>query len=185
MLRRIVCLLGAACMVLWVAVPAHAAENRGVITVIPQWNNSPLTGGTVALYRVGSVVAEGFQLTDGLANWTVQEEERTSSILLNWLEGNVKKGLMIPVGEDGACFSGLREGVYLIRQTEAPEGYQKFSPLLVQLPDSDSWEIIVRPQVIRDTEIPETGDHPAPIIGAMGIGLSAAVLMVLVDERKK
>ena len=29
------------------------------------------------------------------------------------------------------------------------------------------------------------GDYPAPIIGAMGIGLSVAVLMVLVDRDKK
>ncbi len=185
MLRKIICLLGAACVVLSVGVTATAAEHLGAVTVTPVWAGRPVTGGTVQLFRVGSAVAEGFQLTDGLANWIVKEEEGTNRELLNRLAENVEEGLCSTVEETGAQFAGLTEGVYLITQREAAEGYDVFSPFLVQLPAGDSWEIAVRPQTVRDSENPQTGDHPAPIIGAMGLGLSAAVLMVLVDERKK
>ena len=45
--------------------------------------------------------------------------------------------------------------------------------------------VILEPKIIHTGPPPNTADHPAPIIGAMGIGLSVAVLMVLVDEHKK
>lgn len=185
MLRKIVCLFGAVCLVMAAGLPVFAAERRGTITVLPEWKGEAVTGGLVQLFRVGSAVPEGLQLTDGLANWTVREEEGNSRILLNWLAENVKEGLCGSVEERGAAFSGLKEGVYLVLQQEPQEGYIPFTPFLVQLPDGDQWEVLVQPAMIRDSVNPQTGDHPAPIIGAMGIGLSAAILMVLVDERKK
>ena len=50
--------------------------------------------------------------------------------------------------------------------------------------DAGQAEMIRQPKLIYVGEQPRTADRPAPIIGAMGIGLSAAVLMVLADRRK-
>lgn len=185
MRRRIICFLGAACIMLSLGPVAGAAEPRGSVAVLPECAGIPVSGGMVELRRVGSAVAEGFQLTEGLANWTVKEEEGASRSLLTWLAENARGGTVQKA--EGACarFSGLEAGVYLLTQAEAPEGYQGFSPVLVQLPQGDSWEITISPALFREGENPRTGDHPAPIIGAMGIGLSAAVLMVLVEERRK
>ena len=137
--------------------------------------------------KMGTPTEGGFQLTDGLANWLVEEKEVFSRSVVDWILPKVNsEGISVPVQEvSGAEFTGLEEGLYLVKQVETAEGFSAFSPFLVSVPEGDSWEVTARPKAINAGEAPKTGDHPAPIIGAMGLGLSAAILMVLADERKK
>ena len=158
-----------------------------MIQVIPQWCGNAVAGGTVSLHRVGKKVEQGYHLTDGLANWFVEKGELDSKGWAQWLRqsSDGEKTVHQIADETGVTFSDLEEGVYLVAQTEAAPGYTPFEPFLLAIPDGNAWDIIARPKLIALGESPRTGDHPAPIIGAMGVGLSVAVLMVLVDEHKK
>ena len=184
MLRKFICFLGAACMVLVMGVPARA-DQTGSIRVTPVWGGRTVAGGTVRACRVGIPVSGGYRVTDGLANWTFTTGEVNSADFLSWIQEKTRSGVTETIGEEGALFASLPAGLYLVTQPEAAEGYLAFSPFLLELPEEGSLEVTVQPSLIADAEPPLTGDHHIPILGAMGIGLTAAVLMVLVDERKK
>lgn len=185
MRRRIICFFGAACMLLSLGLTAAGAERRGTVTVIPECAGAPVSGGTAELRKVGSAAAEGFRLTDGLANWTVKEEEGNSRSVLNWLAANTARGSIAEIAETGAVFAGVEEGIYLVMQPEPPEGCNAFPSFLVQMPEGENWNAVVRPKLTRYGDNPRTGDHPAPIIGAMGLGFCAVAVMVLVEEKRK
>lgn len=187
MLRRCVCLLWAVCLASVMGTQVKAAEQTGSVQVIPTWCGKPISGGTVSLSRVGEKVLEGYQLTDGLANWIVEEGDELSETWLNWLlQGTEESVTSGPVQDQvGAVFCGLEEGVYLVRQLEAAPDYAAFEPFLLSVPEGNAWDIIREPKIQYVGESPKTGDHPAPIIGAMGLGFSVAVLMVLADQHKK
>lgn len=186
MLRKFICFLGAACMALVMGVPAKAADPGGTIRVTPVWGGRTVAGGTVRICRVGTPVTGGYRITDGLANWTFTTREVNSGEFLSWIQEKAQGGRTAAVeGKDGALFTRLEAGLYLVTQTEAAEGYLALTPFLLELPEEGILEVTAQPSLIADTEPPLTGDRHIPILGAMGIGLSAAVLMVLADERKK
>ena len=186
MLRRCICFIGAVCMTAGLALPAWAAP-EGSVRIIPVWGKTPVAGGEISLCRVGIRTEEGLRITDGLANWVVEEGVLPAGEWIGWLNRTVHEQEIVSSVEEGsgAAFSGLKEGIYLIQQTVAAPDFAPFEPFLLSIPEGESWEISAEPKLIYTGESPKTGDHPAPIIGAMGLGLSAAILMVLVDERKK
>lgn len=186
MFRKIICTLFALLSLPMLTVPGRASRQEGSIRVCPDWGGDMVSGGSVTLYRVGEPVVGGYRLTDGLADWTVWEEDVFSREVRDWLLGqNPSGGICVEVAPiTGALFSGLAAGLYLAVQDHPAPGFAVFSPVLIGLPQDGFWDIGLNPQVIRDTESPQTGDHPAPIIGAMGIGFSVAALMVLLDSRK-
>lgn len=186
MLRKCVHLVAAACIVMVVQVSAMAAEQEGSLFIRPAWEENAVPGGLISVCRVGSRSGEGFRITDGLANWEISEEEFYAQEWCQWLPDRSKDIMLKNVdGIDGVRFSGLKEGIYFVRQNNSPDDTHAFLPFIVTVPQEGKWEITAEPKVIRIAEAPATGDHPAPIIGAMGLGLSAAILMVLADERKK
>ena len=184
MLKRWICILWAVIVVLTGAGKAEAAQKRGTIRIVPQWCGLPVTGGTVSLRHVGKITDEEYYLTDGLADWSVSEEELNSENWIRWImqKDAGKRFVMRIEGEDGAVFSDLEQGVYLVEQLNSGPEYQPFTPFFLTIPEGESWDVCRAPKVASNGESPKTGDHPAPIIGAMGIGLSVACLMVLVDK---
>ena len=164
----------------------RAAEMTGRITVQPQWCGEPVQGGVVSVVHVGEETSQGYALTDGLANWNVEAGELDDRQWIAWLAQHRRKEEIISsVGEEGAVFEELDPGVYLIRCMEQINGNTSFLPFLMTVPSEGNWDLAANPKLLYSGESPRTGDRPAPIIGAMGIGLSAAILMVLVDEHKK
>lgn len=184
MLKRCICFMWAVIVVLTGAGRAEAAQNRGTIRITPQWCGFPVMGGTVSLRCVGTVTEEGFYLTDGLADWSVSEEELDSGLWVSWIsEKHSGKQFISGIdGENGAVFTSLEEGIYLAEQVAWDPQYQPFEPFFLIVPEGENWDVCRTPDVVGNGESPKTGDHPAPIIGAMGIGLSVACLMVLVDK---
>ena len=187
MLKKWVCLMGAVCMVMVMTLPARATEEKGSIRIIPVWGGKQIEGGEVSVSRVGDRTEEGFRVTDGLANWTVSEQEIFSGHWMQWLlEKAEGKVLSCPVNQKGeAEFEELTEGLYLVQQPRPAAGFMAFSPFLLSIPEGENWDVAAEVKVVRDGESPRTGDRHVPIIGAMGLGLSVAVLMVLVDQHKK
>ena len=182
--RRWLCLLWAVAMVLAGAGEAEAAQDRGTVQIMPRWCGSPVTGGTVSLRFVGTVADDGYYLTDGLADWSVQEEELKSREWISWISRKDTGKLLTSEihGEEGAVFTDLERGIYLVEHQEWDPQYQPFEPFFLTVPEGENWDVYRAPKVMGNGESPKTGDHPAPIIGAMGIGLSVACLMVLVDK---
>ena len=184
MLRRCMCLLAALWLIHGAAVPAEAQDASGTIRIKPGCCGQSVSGGTVAICWLGEETEGGFLLTDGLANWRVSSQEVFSEAFLDALVKRGPVGLSRRVtGTEGVCFPAIKPGLYLVTQPEAAPGYLHFSPFLLNLQENGAVE--AAPQLVRDGESPHTGDHPAPIIGAMGVGFCVAVLMVLADQRKK
>ena len=186
MFRKWMCLFGVVAMLMVSAGTGKGAEERGTVRILPQWCAVPVTGGTVLLQYAGTVTEEGIYLTDGLANWSVETAELESKDWIQWvMQKNEGQKILRQVGRNGAVFTDLKRGVYLVQQVETDSLYQPFAPFFLTIPEGEHWDVCRTPKIIRNGEPPQTGDRPAPIIAAMGLGLSVAVLMVLVDERKK
>jgi len=177
--------LGAVCMVMGFLLPVRAAET-GTVQIVPVWGGKQIVGGMVQLSRVGDRTAEGFRITDGLADWIVSEQEVFSGSWTAWLEQQTKDRVWRNVEQGtGAVFQDLPEGLYLVRQPQAAPEFMAFRPFLLSVPDGTQWDVIRQVPLIHDGEAPLTGDRHVPLVGAMGIGFSVAVLMVLADQRKK
>lgn len=84
-----------------------------------------------------------------------------------------------------ACFEGLEEGLYLLVQQRAGEGYTPFSPFLISIPtqiaDSVYYRVDATPKVSalpKPPGLPQTGQlrWPIPVLTLSGIiliGLSS------------
>ncbi len=187
MLRKFICFLLAVGLACVTAGEGRAAEQTGTVRVIPVWCGQPVAGGKISLRFLGKKVEGGIQVTDGLANWILEEKDLLSEDWQRWILQGSGSVEYIGILEDdtGAEFTDLQGGIYLVRQLESGEEYFSFRPFLLDVPQGDAWEIIRKPDVVSRGESPRTADRPAPIVGAMGIGFSVAVLMVLADGRKK
>ena len=126
-------------------------------------------------------------LTDGLADWLVEEKTLLSEEWISWLSQHTdeRKQTAGVSSENGAVFENLKAGIYLVEQTAYNAEYLPFHSFLQMIPENGQWNLTVSPRMISAGEPPKTADRPAPIVGAMGIGFSAAILMVMVDNRKK
>ncbi len=185
MVKKWICMFISAGVIFWTAGPGHAAGQTGSIRVLPVCCGAAVTGGSVFISRVGRQAGNGIQVTDGLANWILKEDEILSEDWLDWVLQRSAGEQEQQVTENGAVFSALKEGTYLVQDRSSGGAYSCFTPFLVSVSPEEGWNRLCRPPVIRMEEAPGTSDHPAPIIGAMGIGFSVAVLMVLADGRKK
>ncbi len=180
MLRKWISFFMSVSIMMLTAGAAAATGDLGCMQIMPTWQGQTVTGGEVSIVWVGTMES-GIRVTDGLANWGLREEEILSEDWLPWIVENAEHQEISAATE----FRGLQEGIYLVFQKSAADGFLKFKPFLQKIPEDGNWTVVKRPLVNPICEIPATGDHPAPIIGAMGIGFSVAVLMVLADSRKK
>lgn len=187
MFRKIICILSAAGMLFVFPFPVHAADLRGSIRVVPDWAGNRIMAGEVALYRIGDSLGESYRITDGLANWIVSRQEVLSDEFLPWaVQQPWENGRILTItDEQGAFFSGLGEGLYLVVQTLPASGFSGFAPFLITLPAETGMDITVNPQILLLSEAPRTGDYPAPIFAAMVLSLGAVILMVLAENRRK
>lgn len=184
--RRWICFIWGVIAALSVTVTAQASRQMGSLQIIPQWGGKTVYGGSMTICRVGTKVDNGFQLTDGLANWVIAQEDLEKEDWAGWIaqhSGRQQPGDPAPDGS--VWFRNLQEGVYLVCQKEPADQFREVKPFLIAVPQEEAWNICRTVKMIYEGESPHTGDHPAPILGAMGIGLSAAVLMVLGDKHRK
>ena len=180
--RRGLCVLVAVWMAVSLGRPASAAVKTGSITV--EWGQPD---GSVTLFKVGTPVSGGFMLMQEFGGGVVTEKDVASQALAQWLCEQVEyEGWTLPADDRGmADYQRLEEGLYLIVQNGAAEGYYPFVPFLVKLPSEGQWNVLAKPKMQQAPgESPRTGQDMAPYIGSAGMGISAAVLILLVKKRK-
>lgn len=188
MVRRMVCLLAAAVMAAGLTLPVEAAEDRGRILIALDYGDTPVNRGTVVLHYVAEPAGEDYRLTEILGGGIVKKEDALSAELAQWLgERTGQSGTAQFLDADGSTeFSGLEEGLYLLTQTEAPEGYACVQPFLIPIPMNGQWEVLAYPKnTVLLTESPKTGQHPAPLLGAMGLILSGTGLYFCLEKLRK
>ena len=186
MVRDFCCILFALLVLAWMLLPASAAEQTGEIRVSPMWGDLPVSGGKAALYHVGKPVSGGFQLTGSLSNNTLTDVDAFSGKFLQWILRCLPKNCVESVvTREGAVFTGLEEGLYVVKQTEPAAGYMAFRPFLVSVPMGEQWTITASPKVITDGQTPETGDDVSVVFGFAGMLLSALGLAAMERKRRR
>lgn len=182
MFRRIVCIFSVAGCLIVFGIPVLAAEGSGSIRVLPSQGIVQ-----IALYRIGSLTADSCRITDGLADWIVSRQEIQTEDFLQWAlsQSWKNKWICAASGQKGAKFEDLEEGLYLVKQAETASGGCAFDPFLVTLSEETDMDLVITMGTEYGSEIPKTGDYPAPIFLAMVISFGVVVFMVLAENRKK
>lgn len=167
---------------------AMAAEEEGSIEVILRSGEVPLMGGTVTLFRVGVPSEDGYRIVDGFGGGFVRHEDALSPHLAQWLsQMDGEPGMTRILDADGSAkFSHLEEGLYLLVQNGMVEDFFPIMPFLMILPYEGQWNVLAYPYTQQVfTECPQTGQHPAPILGAVGMVVSGFGLAMCAEARRK
>ena len=189
MYKRLWCILFAVGLAGILTMPAAAFEELGQIRIQQTCAGEPVSGGTVSIRHVGTAMEDGYLIFGKTQNWIIAADEMffpETALLVRKHTKN--QDITVPADDFGvATFADLPEGVYLVTQTEAPEGYAPFAPFLIEIPiDGNIWQAEACPNLeplVSDN--PQTGDHPAPIIAAMTLVLSIFAVFTLSDKYKK
>lgn len=172
--KRMCALLMAIAMLCVLGFPAYAypapdLAGQGSITLYMQYQDAPVPGGSMALYRVGDLQEDGgifrFVPADdfsgcGLELGEFGSKQSVSSELAaelrKYADKNNLTGTSMQIGSDGkAFFGGLNTGLYLLVQTVSASGYLKASPFLVSLPLPEDgeylYDITASPKLVKRT----------------------------------
>lgn len=188
MVRRLVLILTAAVLLMGTGLPTQAAQARGTIRLCLNYGAERSEPGTVMLFKAAQCVGQDYKLEEHYGGGLIKGEDIHAPELASWLaERTGEDGTRRMLDADGAAdFSHLEEGLYLAVQTETPEGFLSFSPFLIPMPYDGQWEIQANPKTGQImTESPRTGEHPSPLLGAMGLVLSGMALAVCAEKLRK
>jgi len=160
-------------ILLFLAIPA--AAQTGSIRV-------ETTGGTVALYKVGEINGQSFNLYPEYGGATLGQEDILSANLAAWLNEQAKNGVIKATDIWGdTIFDGLEPGLYLIAQPSTPSGQSPFDPFLIALPwDGYVWEVNVDLELL-----PPTGESPMPDIWLAVMFLSIVGIGICMPWKRK
>lgn len=152
MKRRLHALLFALILICSVrmTVCAHSVPDlsqTGSVTVMMRDGGSIVAGGTLTLYRAGSITEDngsyGFVPTEEFAGCGLSLENVGNAQLAEKLAAYAADqklaGTTADIAEDGrAFFDGLELGLYLLVQNTAADGYYAVTPFLVSVPMLDA-----------------------------------------------
>lgn len=205
-MRRWILILAvlAALRCLPVAASAHdvpEAGRKGSIAVSFGYGGRPVSGGSLTLYRVGAVSEENgnysFTPTGVFDRWngslnnldSAEQSRKTAVSLADFAERLPARGTTKTIGRDGkVTFSGLEQGLYLLVQKKAPDGYRKATPFLVSVPFCQDGSYVYAVDASMKTELercakpgnpprnclpklPQTGqlNWPVPVLAILGM----------------
>ena len=201
---RVLCML--LCFFAMTAVRVSAAEEhgqgqKGSLSVVMQnrKTNTKIPGGEVVLYQVAEITSKEteiqYEFTNGFENCGLKLDNLEDELLAEKLKAEIGAstvGVAQTIGADGmAGFSGLEEGIYLVVQTKAANGYEMFSPFLVSLPmrENGQWKYQVStPKTVssgKNLRLPYTGQliWPVPVMAIAGMLLFAVGWSLRKDKK--
>ncbi len=167
---------------------AEASDLLGSIQVTVRSGGTPLSGSMVTLFHVGTPMEDGYRITDAFGGGMVQQEDALSPQLAQWLaQQEGEPGMTRILDADGvASFSRLEEGLYLLIQNQTPEGVFPIMPFLMVVPYEGQWDLEAHPYTQQVfTDLPRTGQHPGPFIGAAGMVASGIGLALCAGRRRR
>lgn len=176
------------CVLMGMVPAARAAENYGSIRVKLDPQDLAVINGAVTLYQVGFPVEDGYRIAESFGGGIIRQQDADSANLAQWLaESAEENGMTMLLDADGnAIFSELEEGLYMLVQTERIDGFYPIRPLLLTVPEGAQWNLEVNRQPVPVvTEIPKTGQSPAPFFGILGMILSSAGLIICGKKVRK
>lgn len=188
MVRKMAGFLWAMLLLAGMTRPVSAAEQSGTIRIRMAYGDASAEGAVVTLQYAGQPAEGGYRLSEVFGGGIIRMEDACSPDLAQWLsERTTVGGELGKLDSQGSIvFSGLEEGLYLITQEKAPMGWQCAAPFLVPVPLDGNWEVLAYPkQALLLTEPPRTGEHPAPVFGAMGLILSGGGLYLCIEKVRK
>lgn len=161
-------------LVLTLSLPAAASEVRGSLEVRLDAGELPVTNGAVTIYPVGIPSEDGYRVLDRYGGGTVRLEDVASGHLAGYFSELAGGGRQLLLDVDGnVVFTGLEEGLYLVKQTERMDGFYPFQAFLVRVPTDGQWDLQENPTVLPITmEPPQTGDAAYVTLAAGGVILS-------------
>lgn len=178
-------------------------SRRGSISITMMYDETAVSGGTLTLYQVGAVAEDDGNYSFVLSGRFTQSGLDISNIssadlaekLERYAQSNSLVGTTVEIGRDGkAMFSNVRQGLYLIAQNKAADGYEKITPFLVSVPNEEDDRYIydvdatpklstltktkpkpATPNTPTEPSLPQTGqlNWPVPVLAALGLLLFA------------
>lgn len=178
MIKRLLCMLFAVGVLMGIGFPALAAGASGSIQL-------QVEAGVVTLYRVGDPVDTGYRLTEEYGKGLITLQDAISPNLAMWLAERVHGGVEMEPNEEGIIeYPDLPEGLYLLIQTETPEGEKPFAPFLVSIPwDGIVWDIQADPT--PELETPKTADDSQILLWVMMMVMSCTVLTLCLNRKRR
>lgn len=199
-----------------VTVYAHDVPDeskKGSVTVKMQYDGKAVTGGVLALYKIGAVHEDDgdytFEKTGVFSRFDGELTDLDSAVLADSLADFVKLHSVKPdasvKNEDGkAVFKDMELGLYLVVQLEAAEGFELLNPFLVSVPMIEDGRYIydidaqgkselkqepkpVTPENPPETDLPHTGqiNWPVPVMAVFGIILLLTGLILRSHKGEK
>lgn len=208
MRRQMIALFVAALLLCGMSFPVFAHDvpeegRTGTIEVTMGSGEDAVPGGTLTIYRVGDIVEDdgnySFRLNElfaqsGLALTDVQSRELAEG-LADYAAANSYGGVTQEIDENGHVVFAVEQGLYLLVQQEAAEGYCTINPFLISVPNMKNgvyvYEVDASPKVDLipaptepegtnpttppDETLPQTGqlNWPVPLLAVAGVVLFA------------
>lgn len=176
-------------------------QKHGTITFLITWEGENLEGGSLCLYRVGTIREDAgnysFSLIPQLADSGLSLEDPNDPALAQALASYIHslEGTTVPIREGKAEFADVAPGLYLVVQAEATEGFSPMAPFLISMPRYENGayvtEVTARPKASLETiptepeetrptepsepDLPQTGqlNWPVPVLAVLGLGFFA------------
>ena len=183
--RRLVTLAVVVLMGMVLVLPVRAAQ-RGMLQVTLDYGDSAARA-AVALQYVAEETQGDYRLTEAFGGGIIRRADVHSPDLARWLYLKAGEGTVRILDADcSALFTDLEAGLYLLTQTEVPEGWFPAEPVLIPIPLDGQWEVLANPKTAQLlTPSPQTGQHAWPMLGAMGLVLSGTGLYFCLEKLRK
>lgn len=172
MTRRILSLLLALMLMscLCLTVSAHSVPDLDTncsITFNVRYDEKPINGGTLTMYRVGDIVEDDgnyfFRLTKDIDPYQNVEEDMShdrAEEILGIAQAARVQAITVEIDDGKAVFTDIAPGLYVVAQLRAKSGYEEMSPFLISLPLFDGEKYLshveINPKVPIETEPPAT-----------------------------
>ena len=185
---KVFCVLTAMVVMIGLGLPVQAAEGKGEIRVTLDFGDGEVHDSSVILCRVAVPEEEHFRLMEAYGGGLVKREDAVSDALASWLaETALREEKTRILDADGsACFTGLQDGLYLLVQSENSPGLDPFKPILILMPSSNQWDLVVWPQQRKIlAQYPQTGQPVIPLVGAMGIVVCGIGLLLCLEKIRR
>lgn len=171
------------------AAPAAAAsEGNGTVRVTLRSGSIYASSGTLTLYMVGDEISGGYRLKESFGGGVISVKDTQMEELPHWLAEQAEGGTTLEIDVAGTVeFSGLKEGLYLVVQREASDGFYPVEPFLVRLPwMEEQWYLEARPKLEQyPQETPQTGQSLMPVLSAVMMLLSGSGLVLCWQWKKR